>query len=448
MHAEGRPITLESDERVVVLGDAARLRQIVDNLAAQRCGPHAAGHPGGRVGAHVDGRSPWSGWPTRGRVSTPSRRRVVRPLLSRQRGPHRRRDRSGSVDRGGPGGRPRRQCPGRHGTGRGCGVHRRAPRWPDPRATTSAGNPTGRRDRARRQDAAGGLGWRERAPCAICSSLTAAGATRSSSSMDNRVSAVTGTPWSSVWPITGCSSSTAPDTAAAETRRCSIEGNAELLGRPRGRAGRGPGHRRGPQLRRGSGHRARGAPPRARVGTGPGGVGRPGRQPERARPSAGHARSWARSLSAAGPLHARTGPAAVLRRRGRSSATPPLEWLRATPPRRALRQGLVPGGPPGVAELRGRATHASCARSARWSPRWPRCGPPPSSSPGTWDLVVPPSVSASIAASIPGSELVSVARTGHFVPRDAPDVVASAVRSVESRARDPGHEQSEHDTPT
>ncbi len=55
---------------------------------------------------------------------------------------------------------------------------------------------------------------------------------------------------------------------------------------------------------------------------------------------------------------------------------------------------------------------------------------------GAWDLVVPPSVSASIAASIPGSELVSVARTGHFVPRDAPEVVAAAVRSVEARARD------------
>ena len=40
---------------------------------------------------------------------------------------------------------------------------------------------------------------------------------------------------------------------------------------------------------------------------------------------------------------------------------------------------------------------------------------------GTWDVVVPPSVSASIAAAIPGSELVTVARTGHFVPRDAPD---------------------------
>jgi pimeloyl-ACP methyl ester carboxylesterase len=65
---------------------------------------------------------------------------------------------------------------------------------------------------------------------------------------------------------------------------------------------------------------------------------------------------------------------------------------------------------------------------------------------GAWDLVVPPSVSASIAAAIPGSELVSVARTGHFIPRDAPEVVASAVRSVESRARAAGRPRSEDDT--
>jgi len=67
---------------------------------------------------------------------------------------------------------------------------------------------------------------------------------------------------------------------------------------------------------------------------------------------------------------------------------------------------------------------------------------------GTWDLVVPPSVSARIAASIPGSELVSVARNGHFVPRDAPDVVASAVRRVEARARDQRAHEAEYDTPT
>ena len=67
---------------------------------------------------------------------------------------------------------------------------------------------------------------------------------------------------------------------------------------------------------------------------------------------------------------------------------------------------------------------------------------------GTWDLVVPPSVSACIAASIPGSELVTVARTGHFVPRDAPDVVASAVRAVEARAPDQPTEEVGFDTPT
>jgi len=54
---------------------------------------------------------------------------------------------------------------------------------------------------------------------------------------------------------------------------------------------------------------------------------------------------------------------------------------------------------------------------------------------GTWDLVVPPSVSASLAAAITGSEFVSVARVGHFLPRDAPAVLASAVHRVEQRWR-------------
>ena len=56
---------------------------------------------------------------------------------------------------------------------------------------------------------------------------------------------------------------------------------------------------------------------------------------------------------------------------------------------------------------------------------------------GTWDVVVPPSVAMSIVAEIPGAELVTVARTGHFVPRDAPQAVVSAVRRVEARAADP-----------
>jgi pimeloyl-ACP methyl ester carboxylesterase len=53
---------------------------------------------------------------------------------------------------------------------------------------------------------------------------------------------------------------------------------------------------------------------------------------------------------------------------------------------------------------------------------------------GTWDVVVVPSVATSVAAAIAGAQLVTVARTGHFVPRDAPSVVDRAVRTVEARA--------------
>lgn len=55
---------------------------------------------------------------------------------------------------------------------------------------------------------------------------------------------------------------------------------------------------------------------------------------------------------------------------------------------------------------------------------------------GAWDVVVPPSVAASIAAAIPGAELVTVDRVGHFVPRDAPKVIASAVRRLEAPKRE------------
>jgi pimeloyl-ACP methyl ester carboxylesterase len=56
---------------------------------------------------------------------------------------------------------------------------------------------------------------------------------------------------------------------------------------------------------------------------------------------------------------------------------------------------------------------------------------------GTWDVVVPPSVASSLAATIPGAELLLVARTGHFLPRDRPGVVAGAVRRVAVRTGDP-----------
>ena len=53
---------------------------------------------------------------------------------------------------------------------------------------------------------------------------------------------------------------------------------------------------------------------------------------------------------------------------------------------------------------------------------------------GSWDVIVPPSVAGAIAATIPAAELVIVARAGHFLPRDAPGVLAAAVRRVEARA--------------
>lgn len=54
---------------------------------------------------------------------------------------------------------------------------------------------------------------------------------------------------------------------------------------------------------------------------------------------------------------------------------------------------------------------------------------------GTLDVVVPPSVATSLATAIRRAELVAVARTGHFVPRDRPAVVADAVRRLEARRR-------------
>jgi len=63
----------------------------------------------------------------------------------------------------------------------------------------------------------------------------------------------------------------------------------------------------------------------------------------------------------------------------------------------------------------------------------PRVGVPTVVMAGTWDVVVPPAVATSIAAAVPGAELMVLVRTGHFVPRDAPLVVADAVRRVEAR---------------
>jgi pimeloyl-ACP methyl ester carboxylesterase len=53
---------------------------------------------------------------------------------------------------------------------------------------------------------------------------------------------------------------------------------------------------------------------------------------------------------------------------------------------------------------------------------------------GTWDIIVGPEVAGRIASTIHGSELVLVSGTGHFLTRDAPVVLADAVRRVARKA--------------
>jgi 3-oxoadipate enol-lactonase len=57
---------------------------------------------------------------------------------------------------------------------------------------------------------------------------------------------------------------------------------------------------------------------------------------------------------------------------------------------------------------------------------------------GALDDVVSPSVAVNTAAQVKGAELVILPAVGHAVPRDAPDAVVSAVRSVEGRLGGPG----------
>jgi pimeloyl-ACP methyl ester carboxylesterase len=57
---------------------------------------------------------------------------------------------------------------------------------------------------------------------------------------------------------------------------------------------------------------------------------------------------------------------------------------------------------------------------------------------GAIDDVVPPSVAVRTAAKVADTELVVVPGAGHALPRDAPDVIVSAVRSVELKARATG----------
>ncbi len=49
---------------------------------------------------------------------------------------------------------------------------------------------------------------------------------------------------------------------------------------------------------------------------------------------------------------------------------------------------------------------------------------------GEWDLVVPPRAAVSLARAVPGATLTVVPRSGHFVARDDPGVLAGVVRDL------------------
>jgi len=57
---------------------------------------------------------------------------------------------------------------------------------------------------------------------------------------------------------------------------------------------------------------------------------------------------------------------------------------------------------------------------------------------GALDGSVPPSVAVQTAAQLESAELVILPETGHSVPREAPDALVSAVRSVEKRVGEHG----------
>jgi len=54
---------------------------------------------------------------------------------------------------------------------------------------------------------------------------------------------------------------------------------------------------------------------------------------------------------------------------------------------------------------------------------------------GQWDLVVRPSAARTLAAAVPGAELVELPGAGHFVARDAPEELAAIVSRVADLSR-------------
>ncbi len=56
---------------------------------------------------------------------------------------------------------------------------------------------------------------------------------------------------------------------------------------------------------------------------------------------------------------------------------------------------------------------------------------------GSWDMVVPLSAARSLAAAIPGADLVVIPEVGHFVARDASSILAEVIADTDRRAGSP-----------
>ncbi len=54
---------------------------------------------------------------------------------------------------------------------------------------------------------------------------------------------------------------------------------------------------------------------------------------------------------------------------------------------------------------------------------------------GEWDLVVRPSSGRTLAAAVPGAELVELGAAGHFVARDAPRQLVDVIVRVDALGR-------------
>ena len=230
-------------------GDAARLRQVVDNLLQQR--RWSTRRRARRSTCAVRARRVAAPWCTVADEGPGLERRAggarLRPLLPGQRGPHRVGQRARAVDRGRAGRRPRRAAPSVESTpGAGCDVRgRAAPRHLGTRRGTPVGGrrprpPMRRRRRSghrrRRRTGARPAGRRASEPddgrarptCSVAD--RGAGPARPLRPRPARPGRRLARPSPGSWPpTTGSCSRTVPATAGSGPEPASMEDNAALL---------------------------------------------------------------------------------------------------------------------------------------------------------------------------------------------------------------------------